>query len=134
MNNIVKFLRKGRTDTPTPKFSETECRTLGVSINQIVLTDKPHLAYFNCVVAKNDNQNSRSEIHKMHSRILRGFFYARNLVHCATMTDCVGEPLASALGSPHSLCCGNANPAQSVTSQFALKVTVSNSHKETAHV
>lgn len=104
------------------------------SNHQNVLTAKQHLAYFNWVVAKNDNRNSHSEIFKKaHSRLsLRGFFYARNLVRCTTMTDCVGEPLVSALGSPLSFLSGNANPIQSVTLQFALKLTVSQIKKETA--
>lgn len=108
----------------------------GNSINQNVLTDKLNLAYFNCAVAKNSGQVSHPERLRRTSRhLLRGFFNARNkLVHCAIMTDCAGELLASALSSPRSLICGSANPAWSVTFRFAPKVTVSKLIKETTHV
>ena len=104
----------------------------GSPTNQKVLTDRQSLEYFNWVADINSNQNWRSEKTKMHSRILRGFFYARKM--CNTMMDCVGKSLVSALGLPFSFVNGNANPARSVTSQLALKVTVSNLTKETANV
>ena len=98
------------------------------------LTENNQVAYANYVVAKNGNQDLQPEKIKMHSRIFRGFFYARNLVHCATMTVCAGERLVSALRSPRSLICGIANPARPVTLRFATKVTVSNLIKETSNV
>ena len=131
MNHIVKFLPEGGTGFPTPDFS----RAVINSISQKVLTQRRNITYFNRVVAKNDCQNWSSEIFKkVHSHLLRGFFYARNLVHCAIMTGCVGEPLASALGSPLSFLSGKTNPAQFCHLSIGLESDSLKFKKETAHV
>jgi hypothetical protein len=85
-------------------------------------------AYFNPTAQKKGGQNWHSEFKKMHSRILRGFFCARNMADSATMADCAGEPS----GSPFSFLSGNANPVRSVSLLLAWKATVSKFKKETA--
>jgi hypothetical protein len=92
------------------------------------LTKNTKSAYFIKASAKNTGRDLQPDNFKMHSRILRGFFCVRNKRHCATMTDCAGEPS----GSPLSLKCGIANPVQSVTFRFATKMTVSQNFKETS--
>ena len=85
-------------------------------------------AYCIITVAKNSGQDLQPELTKIRSRIFRGFFYACDKIRCV-MTDCIEEPS----GSPFSLDSGNANSVQSVTHQFALKVTVFQLSKEIAY-
>ena len=83
------------------------------------LTIKHTHGYHGPTTAKNSGQNWRSELPKIHSRILHGFFYVCKLRY--VMTSCIEEPL----GSPRSLGKWYANFIQPVTFQLALKVTVS---------
>ena len=95
-------------------------------VNKLPLTEKQPHGYDMPTTAKNSGQNWHSELPKIHSRILHGFFYARKIRY--VMTDCIEE----STDSPRSFGSGNANSVQPVAFQLALKPTVSQLPKETA--
>ena len=101
--------------------SESSCITMNL-FDFIFLTTKQTHGYDNKTTAKNSGQNLPSGFKKMRGRILHkyGFFYARKIFR--VMTGCI-EELSS---SPRSFLSGKANSVQSVTLQFALKMTAIN--------
>ncbi len=103
----------------------------GSSTNQKVLTDKTNLAYFNWTDAKNIGRDYHPAKPRRISRHLSDFFCAcSKLVHCAIMTDCIGELLALALSSPRPLVAVVITLCKSVTFRLSPKATDSNLTKE----